>query len=130
MTTLALTSPLAGWALPIEEAPDAVFAERILGDGIAIDPTSAILHAPCAGEVISVAPTGHALTLRSDIGAELLMHVGIDTVSLKGEGLDVQVEAGRRVAAGEKLLRFDLDLIARRAPILSPQTPEGNWNAA
>jgi len=118
MTTLALTSPLAGWVLAIEEVPDAVFADRMLGDGVAIDPTSGILHAPCAGELISVAPTGHAITLRADIGAELLMHVGIDTVALKGEGFEAQVETGRRVAAGEPLLRFDLDLIARRAPSL------------
>jgi phosphocarrier protein FPr/phosphocarrier protein len=118
MTTLTLLSPLSGWSLPIEEVPDAVFADRMLGDGVAIDPTSSILHAPCAGELISVAPTAHAVTLRTDIGAELLMHVGIDTVALKGEGFEAQVAAGRRVAAGEPLVRFDLDLIARRAPSL------------
>ena len=104
--------------MPLEEVPDAVFAGRMLGDGLAIDPTSGILHAPCAGELISVAPTGHAVTLRADIGAELLMHVGIDTVALKGEGFEAQVQAGRRVEAGAPLIRFDLDLIARRAPSL------------
>ncbi len=104
--------------MPLEEVPDAVFAQRMLGDGLAIDPTSGILHAPCAGELISVAPTGHAVTLRTDIGAELLMHVGIDTVALKGEGFEAQVEAGRRVEAGAPLIRFDLDVVARRAPSL------------
>src|SRR5688572_904946 len=118
MTPLALMSPLSGWAMPLEEVPDAVFAQRMLGDGLAIDPTSGILHAPCAGELISVAPTGHAVTLRTDIGAELLMHVGIDTVALKGEGFEAQVEAGRRVEAGAPLIRFDLDIVARRAPSL------------
>ena len=118
MTTLALLSPLSGWSMPLEEVPDPVFADRMLGDGLAIDPTSGILHAPCAGELISVAPTGHAVTLRADIGAELLMHVGIDTVALKGEGFEAQVQAGRRVEAGAPLIRFDLDLIARRAPSL------------
>src|SRR5688500_11092522 len=118
MTPLALSSPLSGWAMPLEEVPDAVFAQRMLGDGLAIDPTSGILHAPCAGELISVAPTGHAVTLRADIGAELLMHVGIDTVALKGEGFEAQVEAGRRVEAGAPLIRFDLDVVARRAPSL------------
>ena len=104
--------------MPLEEVPDAVFAQRMLGDGLAIDPTSGILHAPCAAELISVAPTGHAVTLRTDIGAELLMHVGIDTVALKGEGFEAQVEAGRRVEAGAPLIRFDLDVVARRAPSL------------
>jgi len=118
MTTLALLSPLSGWAMPLEEVPDAVFADRMLGDGLAIDPTSGILHAPCAGEVISVAPTGHAVTLRADHGAELLMHVGIDTIALKGEGFEAQVQAGRRVEVGAPLIRFDLDVIARRAPSL------------
>ncbi len=118
MTTLALLSPLSGWSMPLEEVPDAVFADRMLGDGLAIDPTSGVLHAPCAGELISVAPTGHAVTLRADIGAELLMHVGVDTVALKGEGFEAQVQAGRRVEAGAPLIRFDLDLIARRAPSL------------
>ena len=118
MTPLALMSPLSGWAMPLEEVPDAVFAQRMLGDGLAIDPTCGILHAPCAGDLISVAPTGHAVTLRTDIGAELLMHVGIDTVALKGEGFEAQVEAGKRVEAGAPLIRFDLDIVARRAPSL------------
>jgi phosphocarrier protein FPr/phosphocarrier protein len=118
MTTLELLSPLSGWSLPIEEVPDAVFADRMLGDGVAIDPTSDVLHAPCAGELVSVAPTGHAVTLRADNGAELLMHVGIDTVALKGEGFEALVAAGRRVATGAPLLRFDLDLVARRVPSL------------
>jgi phosphocarrier protein FPr/phosphocarrier protein len=121
MTTLALLSPLSGWSMPLEEVPDAVFAGRMLGDGLAIDPTSGILSAPCAGELISLAPTGHAVTLRTDIGAELLMHVGVDTVALKGEGFEAQVQAGRRVEAGAPLIRFDLDIIARRAPsLISP----------
>ena len=118
MSQLLLIAPLPGWTLPLAEVPDPVFAGGMLGDGMAIDPTGSELHAPCDGELLLVAPTGHALTLRADNGAELLLHVGIDTVGLKGQGFEVQVAAGNRVRAGEPLLRFDLDSVARRAASL------------
>ena len=114
-TSCLLTAPLAGWALPLAEVPDPVFAGGMLGDGLAIDPTEGELRAPCDALLLSVAPTGHAVTLRADNGAELLLHVGIDTVGLKGAGFAAHAAAGKRVRAGELLLRFDLDAIARRA---------------
>ena len=86
MANLTLVSPLRGWCAPIDETPDAVFAQRLLGDGVAIDPTEDTLHAPCDGEVISVAAARHAVALRAANGAEILLHVGIDTVALGGEG--------------------------------------------
>ena len=118
MSKLILVAPLRGWSAPLDETPDAVFAERMLGDGVAIDPTGDTLHAPCDGEVISVAPSKHAITLRAPIGAELLMHVGVDTVALGGEGFRALVEAGAQVRRGQPLLEFDLDLLARRAKSL------------
>jgi multiphosphoryl transfer protein len=118
MSQLVLLSPLSGWSMPLDEVPDPVFAGRMLGDGLAIDPTAGVLCAPCNGVMVSVAPTRHAVTLRADNGAELLIHVGIDTVGLKGEGFEAYVETGQRVRAGERLLGFDLDVIARRAPSL------------
>ena len=118
MSILTLVAPLAGWSTPLDEAPDAVFAGRMLGDGIAIDPTAGRLHAPCDGEVAHVAPSRHALTLRTAGGAEILMHVGIDTVSLGGEGFAVAVAPGATVRSGDLLITFDLDLVARRAPSL------------
>ena len=121
MESFALVAPLAGWLGPLDESPDAVFAERLMGDGVAIDPTANTLHAPCAGTVIAVSPTRHAVTLRTDAGAELLLHVGIDTVALGGEGFTVHVADGARVAAGDVLLGFDLDALAARATsLLSP----------
>jgi multiphosphoryl transfer protein len=118
---LILLSPLAGWSTPLDEVPDAVFAGRMLGDGLAVDPTGATLHAPCDGEIIALPESKHAVTLRSDGGAEILMHVGIDTVGLGGAGFEAHVQPGRRVAAGEPLITFDLDLIARRArSLLTP----------
>jgi phosphoenolpyruvate-protein phosphotransferase len=118
MANLTLVSPLRGWCAPLDETPDAVFAQRLLGDGVAIDPTAGVLHAPCDGEVISVAAAGHAIALRAANGAEVLLHVGIDTVALGGEGFKVLVTAGARVRQGDPLLNFDLDVLARRAKSL------------
>lgn len=109
-------SPLAGWLSGLNEVPDPVFAERMLGDGVAIDPTGNCLHAPCDGEVTVLQPSGHAVTIRGADGAEILMHIGLDTVALKGEGFGPCVEVGDRVAAGDPLIRFDLDAIACAAP--------------
>ena len=115
---IALAAPLAGWSTPLDEAPDAVFAARMMGDGIAIDPTDGTLHAPCDGELVLIAAARHAVTLRTAGGCQILMHVGIDTVNLRGEGFTLAAAQGARVRSGDLLLRFDLDLLARRAPSL------------
>lgn len=106
-----LGAPLAGWLGDLSEVPDPVFAERMMGDGFAIDPVEGVLAAPCAGTVILVAPTGHSATLRTEAGAEILMHVGLETVALNGRGFEVHVEAGQRVEAGETLISFDLESV-------------------
>jgi phosphoenolpyruvate-protein phosphotransferase len=116
--TLVVVSPLAGWCLPLAEVPDEVFAQRMAGDGLAIDPTAGIVHAPCDGEVVAMRDARHAVTVRTEGGIEILIHVGIDTVKLAGEGFERLAAPGARVAAGAPLLRFDLDLIARRAASL------------
>lgn len=115
---LILLAPLAGWSTPLDEIPDPVFAGRMLGDGLAVDPTGATLHAPCDGQIIALPESRHAVTLRSNAGAEILVHIGIDTVGLAGEGFEAHVKPGQRVLAGERLITFDLDLIARRAKSL------------
>ncbi len=115
MSLIRLQAPLAGWALPLTEVPDPVFAQRMAGDGVAIDPTGSVLHAPCDGEVVPMQGASHALTLRTVEGADVLLHLGIDTVQLAGAGFTPLVRAGDKVRAGQELLRFDLDLIARRA---------------
>lgn len=116
--TVRLLAPLAGWSTPLEEAPDEVFASRLLGDGLAIDPTSATLCAPCDGELIVIAAARHAVTLRTQERCEVLLHVGIDSVELGGQGFELHAQQGARVRAGEPLLGFDLDLLARRAKSL------------
>jgi len=113
--TLILFSPLDGWAAPLEETPDPVFAERMLGDGVAVDPTGGVLCAPCDATVLSVHHTGHAVSLRTGAGAEILIHIGLETVGLSGEGFEVHVANGQAVSAGQRLISFDLDIIARRA---------------
>lgn len=115
---LTLHSPLQGWCAPLDETPDEVFAQRLLGDGVAIDPTSDTLHAPCDGEIVSVATSKHAVALRAENGAEILLHVGVDTVALGGRGFEALVQAGEHVRRGQPLLKFDLDALARGAKSL------------
>ncbi len=118
MTSLVLSAPIAGWSLALSEVPDPVFAQKMAGDGVAIDPTGSVLHAPCDGEIVPMKDAKHALTLRAAGGIEILMHLGIDTVRMKGEGFEPLARASDRVVAGQPLLRFDMDLVARRAKSL------------
>src|ERR1700722_20070954 len=118
MSPLILTAPMQGWVAPLDEAPDPVFAERMLGDGLAIDPTGSSLHAPCAGVVLSVHHARHAVSLRAENGAEILMQLVPDTGELVGEGFDVHVRDGQAVSAGDLMVSFDIDLLARRAKSL------------
>jgi multiphosphoryl transfer protein len=115
MANLILHAPLAGWAMPLDEVPDPVFAQRMAGDGIAIDPTGDLLHAPCDGRIFPMPGSSHALTLRTAEGIDILLHLGIETVALAGAGFELLVKAGAQVCRGQPLLRFDLDLIAMRA---------------
>ena len=118
LATLTLAAPMAGWVTSLDEVPDPVFAQRMLGDGVAIDPTGSTLHAPCDGEVIALHRAGHAVTLRATNGAELVMHVGLETVALNGAGFEVVAQIGQQVRTGDVLLRFDLDYLARNAKSL------------
>ncbi|WP_223458638.1 phosphoenolpyruvate--protein phosphotransferase [Pseudomonas sp. GL-RE-19] len=115
---LTLSAPLSGPVLTLAKVPDPVFASGAMGDGIAIDPLNDTLHAPCAGVVVHVARTGHAVTLRADNGAELLLHLGLDTVELQGQGFSMLVKEGARVANGQPLLRYDLDKVAQQCKSL------------
>lgn len=115
MTALVLKAPLAGWCMPLAEVPDPVFAQAMAGDGIAIDPTGNTVHAPCDGEIVPMKDAKHAVTVRSASGIDVLVHVGIDTVKLAGEGFTLRVSPGQRVRSGDLLLEFDLDLVVRRA---------------
>ncbi|MFJ3484904.1 phosphoenolpyruvate--protein phosphotransferase [Pseudomonas sp. NPDC090202] len=112
---MTLSAPFSGPILLLADVPDPVFAGGAMGDGIAIDPLDEVLHAPCAGVVINVARSRHAINLRADNGSEWLLHVGIDTVTLNGDGFEALVKEGQRVSEGQPLLRFDLDKVARQS---------------
>jgi phosphoenolpyruvate-protein phosphotransferase len=118
MPVLKIMAPFDGWCAPLEEVPDPVFAGRMLGDGLAIDPTSGILTAPCDGEIMTLPASGHAVSLRTPQGVDVLIHIGVDTVQLAGRGFDARVKPGARVRAGDELIRFDLGIVARGAKSL------------
>lgn len=114
-------SPLAGTAVDIAQVPDPVFAGGVMGPGVAIEPTGDTVYAPGAGTVVAAQPTGHAFGLQLDNGAEILIHVGIDTVNLKGEGFDVKVANGDRVEVGTPLVVFDRAVIEKAGyPLITP----------
>lgn len=115
MTDIIITAPLAGWAAGLNEVPDPVFADSLMGDGLAIHPTGTTLHAPCDGVVATFHAAGHALTIRHASGAEILVHVGLETVALGGRGFRPRVAEGVTVSRGDPLLDFDLDAIAQAA---------------
>lgn len=103
-----LTSPLAGKIVPLNDIADPVFSSGSMGKGIAIDPTDGTLRAPADGTIALVFPTGHAVGLNTDAGAEILMHIGMDTVQLNGDGFEILVKQGDRVTQGQPLVRFDM----------------------
>jgi multiphosphoryl transfer protein len=113
-----LRAPLDGVILPLEQVPDPVFSQKMVGDGLSIDPLSQVLTAPCPGTVSQLHHAGHAVTLTTAEGLEVLMHIGLDTVALKGEGFRPQVALGQRVALGDALIAFEADLLATRAKSL------------
>ena len=113
-----LHAPMAGWALDLAQVPDPVFAERMMGEGFAIDPLEGVIRAPCDATVIAVAPTRHSVTLKLANGAELLIHVGLETVALAGDGFTAKVRDGETVTLGQVLLEVDLDPVAARAKSL------------
>src|SRR6188472_3673760 len=127
--TLVLNAPLSGIIYPLERVPDPVFAQKLVGDGVSIDPTDACLRAPCAGEVMHLHAAAHAVTLLGAGGVEVLMHIGIDTVALKGTGFTPRVKVGDHVEAGAPLIEFDLDHVATHAKSLLTQVIIVNGDA-
>ncbi|HHQ7375245.1 TPA: glucose-specific PTS transporter subunit IIBC [Staphylococcus aureus] len=108
-------APLTGEVTPLSEVPDQVFSEKMMGDGIAIKPSQGEVRAPFNGKVQMIFPTKHAIGLVSDSGLELLIHIGLDTVKLNGEGFTLHVEEGQEVKQGDLLINFDLDYIRNHA---------------
>ncbi|MEO2216472.1 phosphoenolpyruvate--protein phosphotransferase [Chromobacterium vaccinii] len=118
---LDVLAPLSGWLVPLDSVPDPVFAGKMVGDGISLDPTSGSLLAPVSGVVSNLHSSHHALTITTAEGVEVMVHIGIDTVMLKGEGFFPLVEQGQQVAVGQPVIDFDLDLVGRKAASLLTQ---------
>lgn len=106
-----LKSPLSGKVLPLSDVPDKVFSSGAMGKGLAIDPEKGELIAPADGEITTIFPTGHAVGLTTKDGIEILMHIGMDTVELEGQGFETFVKQGDKVKAGDLLVRFDIEAI-------------------
>lgn len=109
-----LYAPISGKVIPLEQVDDMVFSQKMMGDGIAIEPEEGRLYAPVSGTVSVVFPTGHVVGIEGTGGANVIMHVGIDTVELKGQGFDVKVKQGDTVKAGTLLMEIDLAAIRTR----------------
>lgn len=123
-------APISGELLPITEVPDPVFSGKMMGDGFAIKPNDGTVVSPVNGKIINVFPTKHAIGITADDGREILIHFGIDTVKLNGEGFEAFVAEGDSVKAGQTLLKVDLDYIANNAtstitPIIFTNLAEG-----
>ncbi|MBF0410549.1 MAG: phosphoenolpyruvate--protein phosphotransferase [Candidatus Riflebacteria bacterium] len=118
---ILLIAPLSGVLMPIEQIPDPVFAQKMVGDGISIDPVSVELLAPCEGKITQVHSAKHALTIETDSGIEVMMHIGLDTVKLKGRGFSNNKKTGEQVRCGESLMTFDAEYLATNAKSLLTQ---------
>jgi len=104
-------SPLKGSVVPLNEVNDPVFAEEMMGNGAAVIPTDGRASSPVSGEIISVFKTKHAITIKADNGADIIIHVGLDTVNLDGKHYEAHVKDGQRVKVGDLLLTFDIERI-------------------
>ncbi|EWH23056.1 PTS sugar transporter subunit IIA [Bacillus haynesii] len=104
-------SPLTGQLVPLEQVPDPVFSEKMMGDGIAVIPEEGMLVSPVEGEVVQVFHTKHAIGIKSVSGLDILLHVGLETVELNGEGFNVFIKEGQTVKVGDPLLNFDISFL-------------------
>ncbi|OCG19376.1 PTS glucose transporter subunit IIA [Gilliamella sp. Fer1-1] len=118
---IEIIAPLSGEIVKIEDVPDVVFAEKIVGDGIAIKPSGNKIVAPLNGKIGKIFETNHAFAIESDEGIELFVHFGIDTVELKGEGFTRVAEEGQQVKIGDTIIEIDLPLLESKAKsVLTP----------
>jgi sugar PTS system EIIA component len=123
-------APVNGEIIPIEQVPDPVFSQKMMGEGVAIIPTNGGIYAPADGTVILVAATKHAVGIRTKDGTEILIHVGLETVALNGEGFSVAVEEGDKVSLGQLLIDVEWEYIRKHAkssvtPIVITNSQEG-----
>jgi glucose-specific phosphotransferase system IIA component len=110
-----LLNPMKGIIKNLSDVPDEMFSQKMMGEGVVIDPSEGIVYAPCDGVIATIFKTNHAVAIAADNGAEVLIHVGIDTVKMNGEGFKGLVKNGDKVKAGDRLIEFDLALVKAKA---------------
>lgn len=124
-------APIDGEIVKLEEVPDPVFSEKMMGEGIAIIPEKGEIYAPVAGKVVQIPETKHAIGLVTDEGTEILIHIGLETVNLKGKGFNEKVSVGDKVSVGQLLMEVDLDYVKENAtslitPIIITNSSDGD----
>ncbi|WP_066192140.1 MULTISPECIES: PTS sugar transporter subunit IIA [Gracilibacillus] len=110
-TNMEVVSPMTGDVVTLEDVPDQVFSQKMMGEGIAIAPVNGEVVAPIDGEVVDVFRTKHAISLHANNGAEILIHMGLETVELDGKGFEIHVTNGQKVKKGDDLASFDLESV-------------------
>lgn len=128
-TERSIAAPVTGKAVSMQDVADPTFSQEILGKGAAVVPTEGRVVAPCDGKVTMVFDTKHAVSLETEYGAELIIHIGLDTVQLKGQYFDAKVSAGDKVKQGDLLVEFDIEKIKEAGydvttPVIVCNTPE------
>jgi glucose-specific phosphotransferase system IIA component len=127
MAEIEVLAPLDGTVVDLESVPDEVFAQKMVGDGAAIDPSGAVAVAPVSGTLVKLFPGGHAFGIATDSGVELIVHLGLDTIELQGEGFENMATEGQVVQAGTPIVRFDRAVIERKGKVmLSPVVSTGS----
>lgn len=109
-----ITAPVDGELIPLAEVPDQVFSQKLMGDGFAVIPDADTVSAPLSGTAESVFPTGHAVGIKTKDGIECIVHIGLDTVNLNGEGFHPLVKQGDKIKAGQPMVRFDKELLEQK----------------
>lgn len=118
---LQIFTPVDGKVIPLEEVPDPVFSQKMMGEGVAVIPETGNVYAPVTGTIIQIANTKHAVGILAKDGTEILIHVGLDTVSLKGEGFHVPVNMGDEVSMGDLLIEVNWEFLkANQKNIVTP----------
>ncbi|MCY8231049.1 PTS sugar transporter subunit IIA [Priestia endophytica] len=123
-----ITAPLTGHIFSLENVPDPVFSQKMMGEGFAIEPTNGEVVAPIDGEIVQLFHTKHAIGLKTENGAEIIIHVGLETVAMEGDGFTAHVKEGSKVKKGDKLLTVDLEKVREKAK--STVTPVVVTNSA
>ncbi|RKQ32523.1 PTS sugar transporter subunit IIA [Oceanobacillus halophilus] len=124
-------APINGEVVPLEEVPDPVFSQKMMGEGVAINSSEGEVVSPVAGKIVQIPDSKHAIGLETENGTEILIHIGLETVALNGEGFTPKVRAGDKVTVGQPLMSFDLEYIRENASsVITPMiiTNSGDLN--